>query len=139
MSSLLDELRRRNVIRVGIAYLAVAWLILQVAEMLLPVYGFTDAAIRNLVVILAVGLLVTLTLSWAFEWTQGGITKDSGVDPSAPTSRRDNKRLDRFIIFMLVIAVAFFSIDKFVLDPARDARDIEAATEKGRADALLKI
>jgi TolB-like protein/Tfp pilus assembly protein PilF len=139
MNSILNELKRRNVIRVGIAYLAVAWFVLQVAEMLLPVYGFTDAAIRNLVVILAVGLLVTLALSWAFDWTPGGITKTADVDPSTPTPRRDNKRLDRFIIFMLVIAVAFFSIDKFVLDPARDARDIEAATEKGRADALLKI
>ncbi len=139
MTSFVSELRRRNVIRVGIAYLAVAWLVLQVAEMLLPVYGFTDAAIRNLVAILAVGLLVTVVLSWAFEWTPKGIAKDSGVDPSVPASGKDNKRLDRFIIFVLIIAVAFFSVDKFVLDPARDARDIEAATEKGRADALLNI
>ena len=42
MSGLFNELRRRNVLRVGIAYLAVAWLVLQVAETLLPVYGFTD-------------------------------------------------------------------------------------------------
>jgi len=139
MSSFFDELKRRNVIRVGIAYLAVAWLVLQVAEMLLPVYGFTDAAIRNLVAILIVGLLVTVALSWAFEWTPKGIAKDSGVDPSAPTSGQDNKRLDRFITLVLVVAVAFFAVDKFVLDPARDARDIEAATEKGRADALLNI
>ena len=68
MSRLFDELRRRNVIRVGIAYLAVAWLVLQVAEMLLPLYGFTDVAVRNLVVILVVGLLFALALAWAFEW-----------------------------------------------------------------------
>lgn len=138
MSSLLLELRRRNVIRVGIAYLAVAWLILQVAETLLPVYGFTDAAIRNLVVILAVGLLVTLPLSWAFEWTPKGIIKDSGVASSEPESGQDNKRLDQFIIVVLVVAVAFFAVDKFVLDPARDATEIEAAMEKGRADALIE-
>ena len=138
MNSLLDELKRRNVIRVGIAYLAVAWLILQVAETLLPVYGFTDAAIRNLVVILAVGLLVTLPLSWAFEWTPKGIIKESGVDASKPESRQDNKRLDQFIIVILVIAVAFFAVDKFVLDPARDATEIEAAMEKGRTDALVE-
>ena len=68
MSRFFDELRRRNVIRVGIAYLAVAWLVLQVAEMLLPLYGFTDVAVRNLVVILVVGLLFALALAWAFEW-----------------------------------------------------------------------
>ena len=107
--------------------------------MLLPVYGFSDAAIRNLVVILAVGLFITLALSWAFEWTPKGIVKDSGEDPSTPAAVEGNKRIDRFIIFILVVGVAFFSVDKFVLDPARDAQNIEAATEKGRADALLKV
>ncbi len=136
MSSFIEELKRRNVIRVGIAYLALAWLVLQVAEMLLPVYGFSDAAIRNLVAILVVGLLVALAVSWAFEWTPAGIIKDSDVEPSAQTSVQDHKRLDRFIIFLLVLAVAFFGVDKFVLDPARDAQEIEAATEKGRAEAL---
>ena len=67
MSRIIDELQRRNVIRVGIAYLAVAWLVLQVAETLLPVYGFTDVAIRNLVVLLAIGLVLALILSWSLE------------------------------------------------------------------------
>jgi adenylate cyclase len=138
MSRLFDELQRRNVIRVGIAYLAVAWLVLQIAEMLLPVYGFTDVAIRNLVVILAVGLLFALALAWIFEWTPKGIIKESATGVPATPADRSNKRLDQFIIFMLVIAVAFFAVDKFMLDPARDAREIEAATEKGRADALVE-
>lgn len=139
MSSFLDQLRRRNVIRVGIAYLAVAWLILQVAEMLLPVYGFTDAAIRNVVTLLAVGLPVTLALAWAFEWTPEGIVKDSGTELAGNDTRQNNKRFDRFIIGVLIVAVGFFAVDKFVLDPARDARDIEAATEQGRASALQDI
>jgi TolB-like protein/Tfp pilus assembly protein PilF len=136
MNSFIEELKRRNVIRVGIAYLAVAWLILQVAEMLLPVYGFTDAAIRNLVAALAVGLLITLGLSWAFEWTPAGIVRESDTETSAPQPTDSHKRFDRFVIFLLVLAVAFFGVDKFVLDPARDAEEIQAATERGRADAL---
>jgi len=139
MAQFFQELKRRNVIRVGIAYVAVAWLVLQVAETLLPAYGFTDAAIRNLVAMLAVGLPVTLILAWKFEWTAEGIFKESDADPSAPPVPQDNKRLDRFITLVLVVALAFFAVDKFVLDPSRDARDIEAATEKGRADALLKV
>ena len=139
MNSFLDQLKRRNVLRVGIAYLAAAWLVLQVAEMLLPVYGFTDAAIRNVVVFLAVGLLVTLALSWVFELTPEGIVKDRGVEPTSTDTRQDHKRLDRFIILVLIIAVAFFTVDKFVLDPARDARNIEMATEQGRASALQKV
>jgi TolB-like protein len=138
MGQFLQELKRRNVIRVGIAYAAVAWLVLQVAEMLLPVYGFSDAAIRNLVTVLAVGLPFTLLLAWKFEWTPEGIFKDSDTAPSAPKDQ-DHKKLDRFITLVLVVAVAFFAVDKFILDPARDARNIEAATEQGRADALLKV
>ena len=136
MPSFIDQLKRRNVIRVGIAYLALAWLILQVAEMLLPVYGFTDAAIRNVVLFLAIGLLVTLVLSWAFQWTPEGIIKDSGAETANAATPQDHKRFDRFVMLALVLAVAIFAVDKFVLDPARDARNIEAATEQGRASAL---
>ena len=139
MSSFLEQLQRRNVIRVGIAYLAVAWLILQVAEMLLPVYGFTDAAIRNVVTLLALGLPVTLALSWAFEWTPKGIVKDTGDEPASEGASPSHKGFDRFIIAVLVVAIGFFSVDKFILDPARDARDIEAATEQGRAAALEDV
>ena len=135
MNSFIEELKRRNVIRVGIAYLALAWLILQVAEMLLPIYGFTDAAIRNVVAVLAAGLLIALALSWAFEWTPAGIVKESDAESATPKPSGEHKRFDRFIIFILVLAVAFFGVDKFVLDPARDAREIAAATESGRADS----
>ena len=60
--SLFSELKRRKVFRVGVAYVALAWLILQVAEILLPAYGFTDAAIRILVSVLSVGLVLALVL-----------------------------------------------------------------------------
>jgi adenylate cyclase len=138
MSGFFSELRRRNVFRVGIAYLAVAWLVLQVAETLLPVYGFTDLAIRNLVVILVIGLLIALVLAWVFEWTPTGILKETAAGASAQPAGKNNTRLDQFIIVVLVIAIALFSVDKFVLDPARDAAKIEAASEKARADALVE-
>jgi TolB-like protein len=136
--SLFKELKRRNVIRVGIAYLAVSWLLIQIAETLLPVYGYADVAIRNLVAILVVGLVPVLILAWVFEWTPEGLKKDSDVDPSASRDDRSNKLLDRLVVAVLVLAVGYFAVDKFMLDPARDAREIEAATKKGRSDATIK-
>jgi TolB-like protein/Tfp pilus assembly protein PilF len=136
MGQFFQELKRRKVDRVVIAYVAVAWLVLQVAEMLLPVYGFTDVAIRNFVAVLGIGLIVTSILSWSFEWTPEGIFRDSAAKPVPSDKRRNTKGLDRFIIAALTAAVAFFAIDKFVLDPARDAQEIEAAAEQARADAL---
>ena len=54
--SLISELKRRNVLRVAAAYVVTAWLVIQVAETILPFYGFSDAAIRYLITGLAVGL-----------------------------------------------------------------------------------
>jgi len=136
MGRFLEELKRRKVDRVVIAYLAVVWLVLQVAETLLPAYGFSDVAIRNMVAVFGIGLVVTAMLSWSFEWTPEGIFKDSTDRPSSATTGQNTKVLDRFIIASLTIAVAFFAIDKFVIDPGRDAQDIQAAAEQARADAL---
>ena len=136
--SLYKELKRRNVIRVGIAYLAVSWLVIQIAETLLPVYGYTAVAIRNLVAFLVVGLVPVLILSWVFEWTPEGLKKDSDVDQSRLRDDRSNKLLDRIVVVILVLAVGYFAIDKFMLDPARDARDIEAATKQARSEASIE-
>ena len=106
--SLFDELKRRNVIRTGIAYLAVSWLVIQIAETLLPVYGYGDAAIRNLVAILMVGLVPVVALSWTFEWTAQGLKKDADVDQADTDDRKGNRVFDRVVVSVLVLAVAFF-------------------------------
>lgn len=137
MQQFFQELKRRNVIRVGVAYLAVGWLVIQIAETLLPAYGFTDAALRNLVAIIGVGLIITVALAWIFEWTPQGIFTDDEAKSSRTVRKQDTKNLDRFIILSLVAAVVFFAVDKFILDPSRDAQNIEVATEKALADALL--
>jgi len=132
--SLWGEIRRRNVHRVAIAYVAAAWLLIQVAETLFPVFGFSDLAIRAVVIVLAVGLVPAVILSWAFDWTPEGIRRDSDVTTPAPAAR--TRRFDATIIAMLVLAVAYFAVDKFVLDPVRD-RDREArVAADARGDAI---
>ena len=99
--SLFSELQRRKVIRVGIAYLAFAWALIQIAETLLPVYGFSDAAIRILVAILAVGLIPVLVIAWVFEWSSGGIRKTAVVE-GEPNLRK--QRWQTAILLLLVIS-----------------------------------
>lgn len=135
--SLLAELKRRNVLRVIAAYIAVAWLIIQVVETLFPMFGFSDDAARTVVIMLAIGLLPAVVLSWAFELTPEGLRRDSRVDHSAPSAIAMAKRLDRLIVVALVLAVGYFAVDKFVFDPARDAALREQAREEGRAEALI--
>ena len=66
-TSFIGELRRRNVPRVGAAYVAVAWLLMQVAQTVFPAFGLGDAAVRLVIVVLVIGLLPVLIFAWAFE------------------------------------------------------------------------
>ena len=67
--SLFNELKRRNVLRVGAAYIVAAWLIIQVVETIFPAFGFGDAAVRIVVIVLAIGFIPALILAWVFEIT----------------------------------------------------------------------
>jgi adenylate cyclase len=112
--SLLSELKRRNVLRVAMAYAAVAWLLVQIAETVMPLYGFSADAIRTIVTVLAVGFIPAVILAWVFEWTPEGIQKD---EAALGTARRDPRWLDRGIIVTLLIAVTYFAVDKYLLQP----------------------
>lgn len=136
--SLLAELRRRNVLRAATAYVAVSWLIVQVAETLFPVFGLGDTAIRTVVVILVAGFVPALILAWAFEWTPEGFKRDEEVDRTSPFSRRMAKRLDRAVMVILALALGYFAFDKFVLAPQREAEVAEEAREAGRTAAMVE-
>jgi adenylate cyclase len=134
----LNELRRRNVLRVGAAYIVTAWLVIQVVETLFPIYGLSDAAARMVVNILAIGLVPVLVLSWVFEWTPEGLKRDAEVTPGAPSSPATAKRLDRVILTVLALALGYFAFDKFVLDPARDVEIAQVARQEGRSEAIIE-
>ena len=128
------EIRRRNVHRVVIAYVAAAWLLIQVVETLFPVFGWSDAASRSVVIILAIAFLPAVILSWIFEWTPEGLRRDSEV--TSPARAAHTRRFDAVIIAILVLAVGYFSVDKFVFDPVRDRdREVKVAAE-ARGDAI---
>jgi TolB-like protein len=134
--SLFTELKRRNVLRVTAAYVAVSWLLIQVVETLFPVFGLSDAAIRGVVIVLAIGLVPAVVIAWAFELTADGLVRDSEVDRGSAAAKAGTKRLDRLVMVALALAVGYFAFDKFMLDPARDQAIAQAAKEEGRAEAL---
>jgi TolB-like protein len=147
--SFFKELKRRNVLRVGVAYTIAGWLIVQVVETLFPIYGLSDAAIRLVVTLLAIGLLPVLVLAWAFELTPEGLKKDKDVDRSQSITLRTGKKLDRMIMVALALALGLFAFDKFVLSKSREtaqqqqqeeqlASATEEARQEGRSEALVK-
>ena len=110
--SLFAELKRRNVLRAGAAYIVTGWLIIQVIETVLPAYGYGDAAIRLVVTLLAIGLIPSLIFAWAFELTPEGIKKEKDIERSYSMTPTTGKKLDRVI--MVVLALGYFAVDKFV-------------------------
>jgi TolB-like protein/tetratricopeptide (TPR) repeat protein len=134
--SLYGELKRRNVIRVAIAYLAGAWLLIQVVETLFPIYGLSDSAIRLVVTLVAIGLPVLLVVSWFFELTPEGFKLEKNMPRSISSGRRGGEKLDRFIIVVMVIALGYFTFDKFVLSVSREAALIETARRQGHDAAV---
>jgi len=136
--SLFNELKRRNVFRVGAAYIVAAWLVIQVVETLFPVYGLSDAAIRIVVAILGVGFIPVLIFSWVFEITPEGLKKDSDVDSEKSITQTTGRKLDRIILVVLALALGYFAFDKFVLDPVEDEQIAQSARQEGLAAALTE-
>jgi len=134
MVQFVEELKRRNVFRAGIAFVVAAWLVIQVVETIFPAFGFGDVAVRTVVIVLAIGFPLVLILAWKFEWTPEGLQREQVI--SAQTSRSDSRYFDRVITVMLVLAVVYFAVDKFVFDPARDEADIATASEEATKRAL---
>lgn len=109
--SLYQELKRRNVIRVAIAYLALAWLLIEVASVLFPSFDIPDWAFRFLVIVIAFGFIPTLVFSWAFEITPEGVKREKDVVREASIIHETAKRLDVITIGVVVVALSFIVVD----------------------------
>ena len=132
-----DELKRRSVLRVGAAYAVVAWLIIQVAETIFPLFGFDETPARIVVVVLAIGFVPAVVLAWAFEWTPEGLRREPGFDPTRPAPAAPAKRLDRLIMVALALALGWLAFDRFVVVPMQSETLIREAREDARTEAVV--
>jgi len=126
------------VYRAGAAYVVTAWLVIQVVETTFPAFGFSDTAVRTVIVVLSIGFIPAVISAWAFELTPGGLKRESEVDRTSPAVRKMDKRLDRLIMVVLALALGYFALDKFVMDPVRDEARIADARQEGRSEALVE-
>jgi len=115
--SLYAELKRRNVFRVAVAYLAGAWLLTEVAGTLFPAFGVPDWGIRFVVIILALGFLPALIFSWVYELTPDGLKREKDVIRDASITHMTAKRLDGITIGIIAVALVFILIDRFWMAP----------------------
>jgi TolB-like protein len=112
--SFFGELKRRNVFRVGIAYVLAAWVLLQIVDFSLEVIAAPDWILQVFVLAAAVCFPVFLVFAWVFEMTPEGIKKESEIDRSQSITPHTGRKLDRAIIVFLALAVLFLLVDKFI-------------------------
>jgi TolB-like protein len=116
LSQFLEELKRRNVFRVGFAYVVVAWLILQVVDLVLDAVPAPEWVMQVFLLGTAVGFPVALLFAWAFEMTPEGVKREKDVDRSQSITRQTGRKLDFVIIAVLISAVSILLVDKFLLE-----------------------
>jgi adenylate cyclase len=127
--SIVEELKRRNVFRAAIAYVIVAWLILQVGDTLAPALHLPESVNTALAFFLILGFPLAIFLAWAYELTPEGLKKEQDVDRTKSITHITGRKLDYATIAVLLLALGYFAFDKFVLDPSRDAEMVQATTE----------
>ena len=136
--SLFAELKRRNVIRVAGLYLVGAWLLVQVASTVLPMYDAPSWLARSIVTALLIGFIPALVFAWVFELTPEGLKRDAEVPPDQSIALQTARRMDRIIMVVLTAALAYFGFDRFVLLPQRQAAMVTAATRSGAEQATAQ-
>ncbi|MEJ2273625.1 MAG: tetratricopeptide repeat protein [Woeseiaceae bacterium] len=106
--SLIAELKRRNVFRVGVAYIVLAWLLLQVGDTLAPALHLPDWINSALAFFLILGFPLAIFFAWAFELTPEGLKLENNVDRDTSITPQTGRKLDRAIIALLVVGLGYF-------------------------------
>jgi TolB-like protein len=122
--SLISELKRRNVFRVGVAYAIVGWLLIEVASVLLPTFDAPDWVMKAFSSLVILGFPLTLVIAWAFELTPEGIKREAQVDRTESITHVTGRKLDFAIIGLLAIAVVFMFVDNYVLDAEPEQAEV---------------
>ena len=113
VSQFVIELRRRNVFRTGVAYIVIAWLLIQVSQILLETYAAPAWVMRAVVTALAIGFPVVLILAWIYEITTQGVKRTEVDSEGDSISTPAGRQIDFVIIGVLMVAVALFAADRF--------------------------
>ena len=139
MGKFFEELKRRNVFRVGVAYAVTAWLLLQMADVVLGNIGTPEWVFKAILLALGIGFPIALLFAWAFELTPEGLKKEKDVDRSQSITRTTGKKLEYFTIGVLSLVVVFFLAREFIIPHAGHGDDEAAVAQGGRPTSIAVL
>ncbi len=135
--SFIDELKRRNVFKVGVAYLIIAWLLLQVSDTLVPALHLPEWFHSAVAYLLILGFPLALLFAWAFELTPQGIRKEKDIDRSESVTHLTGRKLDFAIIGLMALAILFLVLDNYVLKQAPSAAVVEVSDDNKEMHVVI--
>ncbi len=144
--SFFNELKRRNVIRVGVAYLVASWLLLQIVDVLVPILDLPDWVGKLVFLMIAVGIVPVLIFSWAYEMTPEGLKPEAEVDHDQSITLHTAKKLDRITIILVLVVAGVVVIDRLIPEtgeqtgsmPVEQSSEIQVATtQEGPTDTKV--
>ena len=112
--SLFEELKRRNVFRVGIAYAVSAWVLLQVVDLVLDNTDIPGWVMQAFMLLAALGFVVALVVSWAFEVTPEGIKREKDVGRSESITRETGQKLNIVTLAAAALVLVLFAVDRML-------------------------
>ena len=134
--SLFEELKRRNVFRVGAAYLVSAWVLAQVADLVLDNVASPDWVMQSILVVLGIGFFVAIIFAWAYELTTEGLKREYEVDRSKSITHRTGRKLNLMIIGIMAVAIMLLVSERIGLFSGLSAGS-EQAVERPQSVAVL--
>jgi TolB-like protein/Flp pilus assembly protein TadD len=116
MASVWEELKRRNVVRVAVAYAVVAWLLIEVASTVFPILQLPGWTVAFVTMLLIMGFPLALILSWAYGLTPDGMKRAKSVPLSESITNVTGRKIDFVIIGVLILAVSFMFVDNYLAE-----------------------
>jgi TolB-like protein len=124
--SFFEELKRRNVFRVGAAYAVAAWVLLQLLDVVGEILELPPWGAKLILAALVVGFFIAVFVAWAYELTPEGVKRERDVDRSQSVSHQTGRKLNAVIIGLMAVAIAYLLFDKFYLATRLEAPQSES-------------
>jgi len=116
MSNLFQELKRRKVFRVAAVYAVVAWLAIQVADVVLPTFGTPGWVNQTLIFLFILGFPIAIILAWAYDASPAGITPDHQMQATRGLQATSAQPVNYLILVIVLLVAGLQAADRFLLD-----------------------
>jgi adenylate cyclase len=138
--SLVQELKRRNVIRVAILYLVSSWVLLQLTDVLSSLLSVPDFTGSIVILLLVLGFFPALIFAWVYEMTPEGLKREANIDRSQSVTHETGKKINVVIVVLLVVAIGGLIVDRLIPEVGvAEDRVITASPEAPIADLSIAV